>query len=391
MLLHKFSQLSAIILLSSLVALAQEPAKPAAPPPIKSTAPEPAAPNPETPAPKPEAAAAAVPAGAPVITIKNMCGGPQVDVGSTSSQECATTISKEQFEQLINAVVPKARRTEMPNNMKQNMARQLGQLLVMVHAAEQRGLEKDPEVQQRLKIQRDSALAQALNVKLQEDATPSDAEIDKYYKDNPSAFEEVTLQRLFIPKAVASKDKPVDATTEKAAAEKLHARAVAGEDFDKLQKAAYVGNANPQAAPNTQMGGRRRGGLPPDQEGAIFALKQGGVSELYDTPGGYTVYKLIGKRTVPLAETKDEISRKLQQQKFKDAMTALTGSAPISLNEAYFGKEEAMPAMPGMGSMPMNVHRMPEQPSSAATPAPPAASKKPVKPKTQTPPPPPPK
>ena len=227
-------------------------------------------------------------------------------------------------------------------------------------------------------------------MKLQEDATPSDAEIDKYYKDNPSAFEEVTLQRLFIPKAVASKDKPVDATTEKAAAEKLHARAVAGEDFDKLQKAAYVGNANPQAAPNTQMGGRRRGGLPPDQEGAIFALKQGGVSELYDTPGGYTVYKLIGKRTVPLAETKDEISRKLQQQKFKDAMTALTGSAPISLNEAYFGKEEAMPAMPGMGSMPMNVHRMPEQPSSAATPAPPAASKKPVKPKTQTPPPPPP-
>ena len=67
-----------------------------------------------------------------------MCGGPQVDVGSSSSQECATTISKEQFEQLINAVVPKARRTEMPNNMKQNMARQLGQLLVMVHAAEQR-------------------------------------------------------------------------------------------------------------------------------------------------------------------------------------------------------------------------------------------------------------
>ena len=218
MLLHKFSQFSAILLLWSLVALAQEPAKPAAPPPIKSTAPEPAAPNPETPAAKPEAAAAAVPAGAPVITIKNMCGGPQVDVGSTSSQECATTISKEQFEQLINAVVPKARRTEMPNNMKQNMARQLGQLLVMVHAAEQRGLEKDPEVQQRLKIQRDSALAQALTVKLQEDATPSDAELDKYYKDNPSAFEEVTLQRLFIPKAVASKDKPVDATTEKAAA-----------------------------------------------------------------------------------------------------------------------------------------------------------------------------
>ena len=71
-------------------------------------------------------------------------------------------------------------------------------------------------------------------------------------------------------------------------------------------------------------------------------------------------------------------------------MTALTGSAPITLNEAYFGKEEAMPVMPGMGSMPMNVHRMPEQPPPAATPAPPAASKKPVKPKTQTPPPPPP-
>ncbi|HTC78259.1 MAG TPA: hypothetical protein VK657_06545, partial [Terriglobales bacterium] len=103
----------------------------------------------------------------------------------------------------------------------------------------------------------------------------------------------------------------------------------------------------------------------------------------------YTVYKLIGKRTVPLAETKDEISRKLQQQKFKDAMTALTGSAPITLNEAYFGKEEAMPVMPGMGSMPMNVRRAPDQPPAANTATPPV-SKKPVKPKTQTPPPPPP-
>ena len=235
MFLQKFNQFVAIVCLSSLAALAQQAPKPAAPPPLKPANPEQSTSKPEAAAPKPEAAAAAVPADTPVITIKNMCGGTgfgaggfgaggfgNTTSGSTSSKECATTISKEQFEQLMNAVVPKARRAELPNSMKQNMGRQLGQLLVMVHAAEQRGLEKDPEVQQRLKIQRDSALAQALTMKLQEDATPSDAEVEKYYKDNPSAFEEVTLQRLFIPKAVASKEKPVDATAEKAAAEKLH-------------------------------------------------------------------------------------------------------------------------------------------------------------------------
>ena len=386
---QKFHQLCAILLLSSLAAWAQETPKPAAPPPLKPSNPEQSTAKPETAAPKPEAAAAAVPADAPVITIKNLCG-PQTDVGTTSSKDCATTISKQQFEQLMNAVVPKARRAELPNSMKQNMGRQLGQLLVMVHAAEQRGLEKDPEVQQRLKIQHDSGLAQALTMKLQEDSTPSDAEVEKYYKDNPSAFEEVTLQRLFIPKAVASKDKPVDAIAEKAAADKLRAHAAAGEDFDKLQKEAYAGNANPQAAPSTQMGGRRHGGLPPDQDAAVFALKQGEVSPLYDTPGGYTVYKLIGKRTVPLVEVKEEISRKLQQQKFKDTMTSLTDSSPVTLNEAYFGKEEAMPIMPGMGNMPMNVHRMPDQPPAGAAAPPPAAKKPATKPKTQTSPPPPP-
>ena len=110
MFLQKCNQLVAIVCLSSLAALAQQAPKPAAPPPLKPANPEQSTSKPEAAAPKPEAAAAAVPADTPVITIKNMCGGPTGEVGSSSSKECATTISKEQFEQLMNAVVPKARR-----------------------------------------------------------------------------------------------------------------------------------------------------------------------------------------------------------------------------------------------------------------------------------------
>ncbi|PYX85003.1 MAG: hypothetical protein DMG68_18965, partial [Acidobacteria bacterium] len=202
----------------------------------------------------------------------------------------------------------------------------------------------------------------------------SDAEVKKYYDQNPSAYDEVTLLRLFIPKAAtADNAKPKDPNAEKADAEKLQARAAKGEDFDKLQKEAFANQANPQGAPSVQMGPRRRGTMPPDQEAVIFSTPAGSVTSLFDNPAGWYAYKVVSKRTVPLAEVKEEMVHKLQQQRYMDARNAITNSVETEFNEKYFGgaAEQGM-HMPGMTPGGAKSPRSGSFPSAPAKPKPPA-------------------
>ena len=327
-----------------------------------------------------------------VITIKHLCSGggsasPETAGGSAaapsktavagaaakpaaSSANCNTVITKAEFEKIVNAVVPKSRRAELPPTAKQQIAQQFSTLLVMATTAQKRGIErKDPNVQEALKLSRQQVLASSLNQDLMEQATPSDTEIKKYYDENPSAYDEVTLQRLFIPKATApTKDKPSNPDAEKADAEKLRGRAAAGEDFDKLQKEAFASQPNPQGAPSVQMGPRRRGAMPPDQESAIFATSAGSVTQLFDNPAGWYVYKVVSKRAVPLADVKEEILHKLQQQRYMDARNAITNSVQTEFNEKYFGSS----APEGMHMPGMNMPSPKANPAATPKPKPPS-------------------
>lgn len=297
-----------------------------------------------------------LPATAPVITIKGLCAALATakTAAAKPPEPCQTTITKAQFEKIIDAVVPKARRPELPPQARQQIAHQFATLLVMAEKAKQKGVENDPSVKEQLQLSRDQVLASAYNQKLLDEAQPTDAEEQKYYDENKSSFDEATLQRLYIPKATASKEKPVDADAEKAAAQKLHDRAASGEDFAKLEKEAFASQSNPQSAPSPDMGARRRGSLPPDQESSVFALKPGEASALLENPAGWYVYKVTAKRTLPFAEVKEEIGHRLQQQKYMDLRNGITNSADIKLNEAYFGsaREPEMPGMPGMRNPP---------------------------------------
>jgi len=357
------SLISAILFASACV-LAQTGQPATSPAAAGAQAPAPAA------QPDVAASAAALPPETAVITLKNLCSR---DAAQAVSPACTTVVTKADFERLVDAIVPKSR-GPLPNATRQQFAKQLSNALLLSTVAEQRGLEKDPKTQQLLMISREQVLSQALSQKMLEESVPSAQEIETYYNQNVPSFAELTLQRLYIPKASPAKTKPEEIAAEKAGAQKLHDRAAAGEDMEKLEKEAFASSANPHAAPSTLMGPRRRGTLPPDQESVVFAMKPGSVSELLDNPAGWFVYKVISGRTIPLAEVNDEISRKLQQQKFTDTRNALLSSVPIETNEAYFGKEEA-PPMPGMRNMNGMQMRPTGGPPAAAPPPPPPAPK----------------
>lgn len=336
--------------------------------------------------------------GTPVITIEGMCDThkPAATKAATASSaakkatatDCKTVVTRAQFDALADALQPK-----MPPATKRKLADLYPKMLIMAHAAKQHGLENDPNFNQILQFARLQILSQQLSRSLKDEADKvPDSEIEKYYKDNSAAFEQATLQRLFIPKdkqtAAASEDseeptkeentkgadaqksgdtqKSADAqkaAADKAAAQKsdeeallkkeadsLQARASAGEDFDKLQKEAYDSTGLKGTPPATNIGKLTHSEIPVTHR-AVMDLKPGQVSQVLMEPNGYYIYKVVSKEVKPLQQVHDEIRNTLAQQRLQDTMEKIQQSAKIQLNDAYF----AVPPNPptGLGMPPM--------------------------------------
>lgn len=307
-----------------------KPAAPPAPPKVSST-PGAAAST---------AGATTVARDAAVITIPGMCDKPPVT--KSAAVPCQTVVTRAEFEQLVDAVAP-----TIAAPARKQLATQYAVALVMVHKAHEMGLDQGPKFQQLMKVARVGVLTKELSQSLQEEAGHiSDKDIESYYHDNQSTFQEADLQRIFIPRSkqvAEGKDKPsADAAklqqesegVMKKEAETVRARAAAGEDFEKLQEEALAA-AELKGKPPTKLGKIRRSSLPPDQ-GEVFNLKPGEVSQLLTMPSGYVVYKVGEKDTLPLEKVREEILSTLRSQHMQDALQAIQQSATPELNEKYF-------------------------------------------------------
>ena len=179
-------------------------------------------------------------------------------------------------------------------------------------------------------------------------AHPSDQQIQAYYDKSSAKYTEVTLERIIIPRAQATDDKPKPSEAEwTAAAEKLRQEWVAGGDPVKLQHAAFeAAGITSTGAPEISLGARRPGGLPVDQE-SVFQLKSGEVSKVYTDPAAGYVYKVVSARQFPLSEEKESIIKALQKQDLQDKLEAISKSATPELNEEYFGPAPAAPGPAG--------------------------------------------
>ena len=303
----------------------------------------------------------------PVITLKGFCAD-----ASQQGEACKTVITREQFEKLSEALQP-----GMAPAMRRQLATAYARMLRMSSAAEKRGLDKDAKYDEMMQFARMQILSQQLNHALQEDSGKvSDADIENYYKKNEASYEQATFARIVVPRAkqiaAAKTDEkaggktPVKAAAEqppteeqrKAAAEAmtkvadaLRARAVKGEDFDKLQKEAYAAAGLTGNLPNTKMEKVRATALPANHH-AIMDLKPGEVSEVISDPNSeHYIYKLVSKETLPLDTVKTEIRGAISSQRYRDSMQSFQGN--VDLNDAYFGptRNPAMP-MPRKGAKP---------------------------------------
>jgi hypothetical protein len=299
-----------------------------------------------------EPEAAKVAPDAPVITINGLCDNPPADKAADAN--CKTVITRAEFEQLLDAVQP-----NMPPRVRRQFATRYSSALVMAQKAHEMNLDQGQKFEDRMKLARVQILAQSFNQAVQEKAGQiSDQDIEDYYHSKSADYEEADLQRIFVPRsqqlpaskvklsAAAEKKRQKDAedVMEKEAT-KLRARAVAGEDFAKLEGEAYVLAAVKGKAPSTKMGKTRRSGLPPAQA-SVMDLKAGEISPVLSDQSGYFIYKAGAKDVEPLDKVKEEIRGTMRTQRLQEQMTATQQAATPTLDESYYGPE--MGPMHGM-------------------------------------------
>jgi bifunctional DNA-binding transcriptional regulator/antitoxin component of YhaV-PrlF toxin-antitoxin module len=297
-----------------------------------------------------------------VITLKGFCAD-----ATQTGDACKTVITRAQFEKLAEALQP-----GMSPAVRRQLATAYSRNLRMSTVAEKRGLDKGPTFEEKMTFARMQILSQELTRALQEDSGKvTDGDIEDYYKKNEASYEQATFARIYVPRAkqiVPPVAKPKAGATasakpsapqppteaQKKAAEEamtkvaanLRARAVQGEDFDKLQKDAYAAAGLSGSTPTTKMEKVRRTTLPANHQ-AVMDLKPGEVSEVIsDSNSGSYIYKLVSKETLSLETVKPEIQKMISSQRYRDSMQGFQGNA--DLNNAYFGaaRNPAMPPPP---------------------------------------------
>jgi hypothetical protein len=282
---------------------------------------------------------------------------------------------------------------------KTQIAAYYANALAIDNAARKLQLDRDPEVMHAIWIGRVSALSEALHRQMQKQfGNIPESEVTAYYEKNKPDFEEAAVQRVAIPKPsqttkAAAGEPKKDAAPEsasaakattpaaaavpyeqqvaerKALAEKLLARAQAGEDLNKVQKDAFVLANVPEALSEAESATIHRGQLPATHDEKVFAAQGGQFTPLIEEPSAYYFYKVTSRRTVPLAEVKDAIRRELVSQKEDAAIRKLFGESQPQLNPAYFTppppeKGEAKPAQEPPEATPTPAPPQPETPAA---------------------------
>lgn len=284
---------------------------------------------------------------APVITIHGIC--PKGDAATLEkSDSCSLVLTRAQFENMVSSM----NMTNQPYTPPalRGFASGYATLLALAEAGEKEGVDKDPRFQELMQMARTRALAESYRRHLQEKfGNPPQEEIEQYYQQNLSKFEQVRIERIQIPKVNPKRPQEKRPEFEKKArqlATDLRERAAHGEDMTSLQVEAYVSLGLAMQPPQTELPVSPRPTFLPNIEQDIKALKQGEVTKVEIESSGFNIYKLRGRTTLTLDQAKPQIVREISQQKVDAALQSATSGVRPDLNEQYFNPRATGGAQP---------------------------------------------
>ena len=237
----------------------------------------------------------------------------------------------------------------MPPNMAQAARRDrkaFVQQFAMMHRlseiAEKAQLDRQSPTREALAFNRMYLLMNAQLHEVLTTITVPPAETQSFYNANKQRFTQVKVKAIYIPfsadasAACAAEPKHLSEADAQTKILKLRAAIAGGADFVKLVK---ENSQDPtSAAKEGDFGAiRTTDNLPDAIRGAIFALKQGEVSEPVKQPNGFYLFRAEEVTAQPFAEVQDEVLNQLKQAHFKQYMDEVTRSLNLKIqNEGYF-------------------------------------------------------
>jgi hypothetical protein len=311
--------------------------------------------SPQTPS-KPQEAAPVISPDQSVITIHGLCNGGAASktAAAPDPASCTRTLTRAEFEKVLGFLNANSSRITPPQ--RRQIAQGYVAMLAYADAARKEGMETDPKFLELMEFLRVRTLAESYKREQQEKfGTPSQEEIEAYYKQNLDKFEDLKVRRIFIPKNNPSPAKPADANDAKAAEESnaafakeaeqlasdIRERAAKGEDPAALAKEAYATLGITSAPASTDAFSYRKGTLPAQDELEFLAADPGSVSKVQVEGTGYLIYKLDGKNPRPFDQVKAQISSTLSRQVLEEKNSAIMSGVQSELNDQYFGPPPA--------------------------------------------------
>ena len=212
---------------------------------------------------------------------------------------------------------------------------------LMMREALRRGIDRRPEVADRIAMARKSIVLEALLRDVAEKAPGlSDAALRKIYDANPSLHqvgERVRVSHMLF--------------RDKGRALQILGRAKAGEPFESLMKEVAATNGEVAA----DLGEIERGNFVKEFEVAAFAATPGEVTGPIKTTYGYHVIKVYAKSpagTISFEEMKPKLLAEQREQAQRDAFEGLIADLRKQATVRVLYKPEGPPGTPAPGTAP---------------------------------------
>jgi len=211
----------------------------------------------------------------------------------------------------------------------------------LARLAEEEKLDRTSPNKEALEFNRQYLLSQAkLNQEVMSQSVEPE-EIDKAYEARKEQYQQVKVKAIYImfTKAAASQasngKRLLTQEEAKAKAQALLAQIRAGADFVKLVR------ENSDDATSKEKDGDFATLRPTDQIGneiknAVFALKQGEVTEPIEQANGYYLLRADEINHRPLSEIRSELIDSLRQEKFRRWMDQTRGAVKVQFPNAVF-------------------------------------------------------
>jgi len=215
---------------------------------------------------------------------------------------------------------------ESPQGRKDMLDTMIFRELILQQAAKD-GLDKDPSIEERLNDLRKRLIVEAfLKKKVEADSQLSDDELKKFYDKNIDKFktgEQIRASHILVKAEKDAKD--------------ILSQLKSGANFEELAKKNSIDSSS---AKGGDIGWFGKGNMVPPFEKAVFALKEGEISNIVKTDFGYHIIKRTGSRPAgirPFEEVKEQIKAALiptkQQQVFQKIKDELKNSAKITIKD----------------------------------------------------------